>query len=345
MTVKTYSVFKDYWVIGLVLLLLGTVGGSVVIHEVTPQGETGSYDVSAEGATTHGDLNMGLFWDAYRTQKVDNIDWGVREAGTTESVTIHFANYELRPVYILGVSLLNSTPANFTSLHNYDVELIEIPALRVVPFDLSIIVDQSTPNITSFHDLISLGFSDVGVPIQPIETILNLDFESDTISDWSLDGDFSISGGQMVADSMNVARTYAVYTPMTFVNDYSLSVETYIEDNSRTPFEPESQLLIRYQDPDNFYFVGIGAYAHLGAIGKMEGGTATLLVSSPDDNYDLINMDQWYDIRIDVNGWTISLYVDDQFMCSVTDSAVNGNQIGLTPWNSLVYYDNLKVVE
>lgn len=140
--------FRTILFLSFLIPIMGMMG--IVLFETLPQGEEGSLTVTTLGATKSGTLNFGIYWDKFRTNPVDNIDWGELEPGETKHKTLYVANFELRSIYITGIFSNNSIPVEFADFHNVTIQLVEIGSYRVVPFNITLSISPTIHSIESF---------------------------------------------------------------------------------------------------------------------------------------------------------------------------------------------------
>ena len=107
--------------------------------------------------------------------------------------------------------------------------------------------------------------------------------------------------------------------------NYEIETRTIVTVSSVN--RPESQIVFRYRDSQNYYFAGLGAWGYKAAIGKVVNGVATRIAQSGNPNYVDIELNQWYDVKVRVSGNTFTCYIDGEALCVVEDSSIGYGDI------------------
>jgi polygalacturonase len=208
-------------------------------------------------------------------------------------------------------------------------------------------VGQTVVTVTS-HDG---GFTaSCNVRVFPI--FLHDDFESGS-GQWDLlpfpgpNGSFSV-----VADGTNVLKYTAgnVGGVLALVKDVAWSgvgsyyVEARIKPQiNSTTGNKQLYLIARYQDPSNWYAAGLNVQTSTTAtqveIAKMSGGT----LSRPGQVRRPISMDTWYTVRFELDGSSLSVFLDGELIRTVTDTAFTSGKIGLFTANKSFELDDVRV--
>jgi pectate lyase len=208
-------------------------------------------------------------------------------------------------------------------------------------------VGQTVVTVTS-HDG---GFTaSCNVRVFPI--FLHDDFESGS-GQWDLlpfpgpNGSFSV-----VADGTNVLKYTAgnVGGVLALVKDVAWSgvgsyyVEARIKPQiNSTTGNKQLYLIARYQDPSNWYAAGLNVQTSTTAtqveIAKMSGGT----LSRPGQVRRPISMDTWYTVRFELDGSSLSVFLDGELIRTVTDIAFTSGKIGLFTANKSFELDDVRV--
>lgn len=208
-------------------------------------------------------------------------------------------------------------------------------------------MEMDTTNQTSFWiknaatvDVwLTMNMSD-WLPPDANET-LTLRWDRVNLNDWRIaSGDWAIVNDELQASSVPRA-TIVVREDPGFNYEISTRAKVIFSANGR----PEAQVAVRHRDDDNYYFCGLGGYGYKAAIGIYEAGSARMLASGGDPDYQDILLGQWYDLKVRVAGSTITVYVDGQEVCSVDDSTHGFGDVGLTTITSDVAYDDFVVVD
>lgn len=150
------------WYTGITFLLVIIVGFTGFWYRDQQTGETGIFEVGTQGSTISGELNFGVYWDRFRTQPVESIDWGVLEPGDSKNTEVYIANFEDKPIYIIGAFSNNSDPIEFEQHHNVSVVLSQIEPLRVIPVNLTLTISENITDINNFKFDLVLSLNDTG---------------------------------------------------------------------------------------------------------------------------------------------------------------------------------------
>ncbi|HEY6173827.1 MAG TPA: pectinesterase family protein, partial [Kofleriaceae bacterium] len=133
----------------------------------------------------------------------------------------------------------------------------------------------------------------------------------------------------------------AAWAPVGTGNYY---VEARIKpQNNSTTGNKQLYLIARYQDPSNWYAAGLNVQSSTDAtkveIAKMSGGS----LSRPGQTNRPIAMDTWYTVRFELNGSSLSVYLDGELIRTVTDTAFTAGKIGLFTANKSFEIDDVRV--
>jgi hypothetical protein len=170
---------------------------------------------------------------------------------------------------------------------------------------------------------------------------LTLRWDRVNLNDWRIiSGDWAIVNDELHASSVP-RGTIVVREDPGFNYEISTRAKVTFSANGR----PEAQVAVRYRDSDNYYFCGLGGYGYKAAIGIYEAGSARMLASGGNPDYQDVLLGQWYDLKVRVAGSTITVYVDGQEVCTVDDSTHGFGGMGLTTITSDVAYDDFIVVD
>jgi pectate lyase len=133
----------------------------------------------------------------------------------------------------------------------------------------------------------------------------------------------------------------AAWTGVTTGNYY---VEARIKPQTNsTTGNKQLYLIARYQDPANWYAAGLNVQASDTAtqveIAKMSAGS----LSRPGQVKRPIDLNNWYTVRFELNGSTLSVYLDGELIRTVTDTAFTSGKIGLYTANKSFEIDDVRV--
>jgi polygalacturonase/pectin methylesterase-like acyl-CoA thioesterase/uncharacterized protein YjdB len=113
--------------------------------------------------------------------------------------------------------------------------------------------------------------------------------------------------------------------------------------NNSTTGNKQLYLIARYQDPTNWYAAGLNVQSSTAStqveIAKMAAGS----LSRPGQTRRPIAMDTWYTVRFELNGSSLSVYLDGELIRTVTDTAFTAGKIGLFTANKSFEIDDVKV--
>lgn len=113
--------------------------------------------------------------------------------------------------------------------------------------------------------------------------------------------------------------------------------------NNSTTGNKQLYLIARYQDPTNWYAAGLNVQSSTAStqveIAKMSAGS----LSRPGQTKRPISMDTWYTVRFELNGPSLSVYLDGELIRTVTDTAFTAGKIGLFTANKSFEIDDVKV--
>ena len=140
------------------------------------------------------------------------------------------------------------------------------------------------------------------------------------LNNWTvINGDWSVSGGVLQAVAPN--QNCMIWAGDTAWTNYQLT--TY---GSKLNSGNVIGVVVRYTNPDNFYWMGLGCWGHKFSISKMFNGTGTELAS-----FGLISeveVGRWYMISAVVVDSTLQLFVDGVKVLEVQDSSLANGAVG-----------------
>lgn len=120
--------------------------------------------------------------------------------------------------------------------------------------------------------------------------------------------------------------------------DYSVTADVKITDfNGST----RTYVAGRYTDANNYYAASLfnNAGGKLEIRKKVKGSSTTLVTKA---DYEL-KTNEWYHIKLEMNGATINMYVNDVLELSATDTDLTQGSVGLVTLKSAAMYDNVKI--
>ena len=151
--------------------------------------------------------------------------------------------------------------------------------------------------------------------------------------------EFSIVNAQLAFTSQNVDPIIRARV------DPGFNQEILTRTKITTGPSPESQIVFRYVDSQNYYFAGIGAWGYKAGIGRIINGVATRLAETGNPSYVDVTLDQWYDLRLRVSGSTFTLYVDGEEVCVAEDTSLGYGEIGVRGRYADVVWDSYVVLD
>ena len=157
----------------------------------------------------------------------------------------------------------------------------------------------------------------------------------DNLSNWTLvNGVWSVSGGvlQGVAPSENCL----IWAGDTAWTNYQLSAY-----GSKLNSGNVIGVVVRYTNPDNFYWMGLGSWGHKFSISKMDNGTGTELASS--GLISEVEVGRWYMISAVVDDSTLQLFVDGVKVLEVQDSSLKNGAMGFITYNGTMQARHLSI--
>lgn len=97
--------------------------------------------------------------------------------------------------------------------------------------------------------------------------------------------------------------------------------------------------------PQNSYILQLGYFGSTNNLWKVVNGAWSKIASS--DNFELnVNpglSNLWHDVRLEAQGSSLKVYVDNQSLLSVADGSLTSGSVGLLSCNATVYFDDLTV--
>jgi hypothetical protein len=100
-------------------------------------------------------------------------------------------------------------------------------------------------------------------------------------------------------------------------------------------------LVVRYTGPDNFYWLGLGAWGHRYSISKVVNGVYTELASSGFASE--VEVGRWYMVSAVVIDSTLQLFVDGVKVLEVQDSSHPSGAVGFRTWDGSMQANQLTV--
>lgn len=163
-------------------------------------------------------------------------------------------------------------------------------------------------------------------------------FDDASLEKWTVvSGDWSVVDGVLVNTGTGGSDRNVIVLNVLPEGDFELSCKMRISEQTGA-FLPQAQLVFGYQDSNDFWFGGLGAYDSFCAVGQFVEG-----VHSMKDSVDsgVVESSRWYDVRLSVVGDIVTFYVDGVETLSFTED-ISG-YVGLTGWFGTVYFDDVEL--
>jgi hypothetical protein len=122
--------------------------------------------------------------------------------------------------------------------------------------------------------------------------------------------------------------TEALITTDNTTLDYSVTMDTIIDTG------PESSIVIRFINADNFYWMGIGCWGHQYSIGRMLNGIPTELAGS--GLASSLQQGATYKLKATAIGNTLTLYVNGTQVLQTVDNNLAFGAFGIRTYNSTI---------
>ena len=175
------------------------------------------------------------------------------------------------------------------------------------------------------------------------------DFETGSTGSWDLrppDGTFSVVSQTLRYDAKMTGGVLATVSDQAWASvpsgDYYVEARIKPLMNSNTG-NKQLFLLARYQDDANWYGAGLNVQSSSSStqveIAKMANGS----LARPAQVKTPISLDTWYTVRFELNGSTLSVFLDGVLLKSVTDAEWATGKIGLYTANKSFEIDDVRV--
>jgi hypothetical protein len=164
-------------------------------------------------------------------------------------------------------------------------------------------------------------------------------FEDNTATDWSVWGasDWRIvsSGGSRVYRQLNTQGGARAILETSEGTDQSIQADVRIQSGAGPA--PWAGLMVRYTDPQNFYYLLIDKSSV--QIRRIVNGAFGSIATAP---FNLV-LGRTYRFRLEAIGERIQAFVNGELVAEVIDGTHAGGKAGLTMWRSVTEYDNVVV--
>ena len=155
------------------------------------------------------------------------------------------------------------------------------------------------------------------------------------LSNWNVvNGAWSVSGGVLQGVAPN--ENCLIWAGDTSWTNYQLTAY-----GSKLNSGNVIGVVVRYTNPDNFYWMGLGCWGHKFSISKMDNGTGTELASSGLINE--VEVGRWYMISAVVVDSTLQLFVDGVKVLEVQDNSLPNGAVGFITYDGTMQAKELAV--
>jgi hypothetical protein len=113
--------------------------------------------------------------------------------------------------------------------------------------------------------------------------------------------------------------------------NYSVTVHTVINTGAATN---QSDIVLRYVDGNNYYYMGVGSFGHQYSIAKVVNGVESEIASS--GSISSITQNTSYKIKGTVNGNVLTLFVNDTQVLQITDNSLTAGALGVRTYASSI---------
>lgn len=174
------------------------------------------------------------------------------------------------------------------------------------------------------------AFDEINITVQLEELLYSTDFTGDH-SEWEI-----VNGGWTVNTSGETTTYGFSGNGLTYAGDAQWG--DYEIESKVITYSPDSNqgggaagIVFRYNDPGHFYHFRLdhlmrteGEYLKTAQLYKWVGGTAIKLAEVP---YEYL-YDEWYDMKVIVEGDNIKAYLNDELILEENDSSLKQGQVG-----------------
>lgn len=155
------------------------------------------------------------------------------------------------------------------------------------------------------------------------------------LNNWHIiDGVWSVSAGVLQGISTNNAESL-IWAGNTACTNYQVTA------NIRIVNAGDASLVIRYNGPTNFYWLGLGNWGHKYSISKVVNGVYQELASS--GLVSELEVGRWYLVSAVAVDTKLQLFVDGVKVLEVQDSSISNGAIGFRNWANTMQAEYLNV--
>ena len=180
---------------------------------------------------------------------------------------------------------------------------------------------------------------DTGVKVDVNEVLFRDDFNDDNADGWTqvnYSGSgavFAVENGEYSLDSTG-GGVVAIAYPTSSSSWSNYITEVSVKKIAGT-YWPD--IFVRYQNLNNFYYVQMTSGGLL--LRKRVGGIYSQITSWSGS----LDLSVWHEVKIGVDGSSITVYLDGQQKITATDSSFGEGAAGVGAWDSHVHFDNFMV--
>lgn len=175
--------------------------------------------------------------------------------------------------------------------------------------------------------------------LQP--TLIQDSFEGASTNTWTADGNgqwqVAPSGNTHVFRQSNTLGNARMILDSPAMRHESIQADVVVHEQAG--YSPWAGLMVRYTDPNNFYYL-LADYLHQRIeIRKIENGSYGPIASAPF----ALRLNQPYKLRLEAIGSLLRAYVGDKLVTEIEDGTLKDGRVGLTMYRAKTDYDNVIV--
>ena len=177
----------------------------------------------------------------------------------------------------------------------------------------------------------------IGLNLVHAATLFSDNFDDGDANGWTTqNGKWSVvqdSGSYVFyQSSTNEGRAWTGSSSWT---NYTVEAKVKVENFNGSN---RTYVCARMKDGNNYYAASLVGGGKLEIRKKVSGSTSTLVSK----NYAL-STGTWYTVKLEVNGSSIKMYVNDALQLSATDSSLSSGGIGVIAYKTVAKFDNIVV--
>ena len=288
--------------------------------------------------------NLALYSNSMCTTILSAIDWGTITPGNNQNRTVYVKNTGTGISLTLSMSTNNWIPstADGPITISWDKEGAIIAPGRATAAVITLTSSSSIVDVTNFSVQIMIsGTADTTSPtptttptLTPTPSPTPTPNPTSTTLTWAgknwtiTDGTWDVVNNKLFGSGSAEALITADNTAQ---SNYSVTMNTII--NTGAP-QNESSIVIRYINPSNFYWMGVGCFGHQYSIGRILNGVPTELAG----NGSASNVEQGvtYTLTAIANGNLLTFYVNGIQVQQITDNSLDTGKFGIRTYGSSI---------